>query len=161
MDLLEITMTVLRFSLAYMRGFRNQLKVSFAYLKEKPHPSRLFKVPPLSRVEKVHLVLASMQYEIIEQSQANKSFHLVALLENSQGHPFKEFQNFPSVQIAIEGVLLENQKWEIRLSFMTLSYLSPRRTKDAELVLDEITRALGWQGYLVVPQDETSNILAA
>jgi len=165
MDLLLFTRMVLRYTTAHMRSFRLALTEFLLTLwRKRSHsresPSRLFQVPHVIQIERVYLILDSMHYEIIEQNLATHEFHLVALQENLSLPLPESLRRFKTIQISIDGTRIDDTRWQVRVTFQTESHLSTIRIKHADLILEDLTRALGWQNYSII-ECPPPNALAA
>lgn len=136
-----------------LRGFKR--KSSPSLFLEKP--SRTFNIPEMTSIERAHFILKSMNYEIVEQCLSQDEFTLVALKDNLDQKP-NNSQHFKRVLISLLGKRI-NGRWEVQVSFATEDPLIIPDVKYADLILEDLTRALRWQSYWIIecpPPEETA-----
>lgn len=125
---------------------------------------RQYQLPSLSQLQKTSLVLSSMQYEVLENSLSNEEFYLEATLSPTAIPIQKQSHIFKSVSISIKGSRDAHQNWRIQLVLHTghSGALFPAdRLKYSELILEEITLALGWQAFWIIECPPPPTSLAA
>jgi hypothetical protein len=129
------------------------------------HPSRHFHITDPKDLEKIFLVLTRMHFEIIEQNLGKNEFSLVAIHSPSPSDSRQHVIAFKNISLSIQGVREHNPSltptWQIQLFLKTTDLPSSQRTRYAELILEDLTRALGWQNYWVMDDESPSNSLAA
>jgi hypothetical protein len=113
-------------------------------------PNRRFRIPDEKDLKKIYPILSSMQFEIVEQKLSSDSFHLVAFFEKGAHLSASHFEDFQVIQISIQGVKSHDRHWQITLNFDTPQPLKAELSRQADLVLEKVTLALGWQPYWII-----------
>jgi hypothetical protein len=114
-------------------------------------PSRLYLIPHVSQLEKIHLVLTTLHYEIVEQSFDQDKFQLISIRKllpkdflHDMVHPFGE------ITLNIDGALQPDQKWRVRIVLQSKKGITLEMNTQVNLILENIALILGWQDFWVI-----------